>query len=246
MLPVKVCRASRRAAAALARRQALAPRASWGWLNSSCHPRTLALQKPQNVLLVEGGRAKVCDFGISKSFGATAASSTRLQPGTPSYMAPEQVGGQRGGEAGWGQRGARCPCPCVLACACLCVPVRTPACAPAGDERRCAPLPTPRACTAPHPLPPRRRQFEGRPVTDRVDVFAFGVLLWEVLARRQPWRELSAMQIIFAVGIQVRPRRIADLDLDIAPRPRQPGPRLPGAATAPASPELTAPTPHAQ
>jgi hypothetical protein len=40
-------------------------------------------------------------------------------------------------------------------------------------------------------------------VTDRVDVFAFGVMLWECLARRQPWRELSAMQIIFAVGIQV-------------------------------------------
>ncbi|KIY95520.1 hypothetical protein MNEG_12443 [Monoraphidium neglectum] len=90
--------------------------------------------KPQNVLLHEDGRAKVCDFGISKAFTATAASSTRLQPGTPSYMAPEQ--------------------------------------------------------------------FEGRPVTDRVDVFAFGVLLWECLARRQPWRELSAMQIIFAVGIQ--------------------------------------------
>lgn len=40
-------------------------------------------------------------------------------------------------------------------------------------------------------------------MTDRVDVFALGVLLWECLARRQPWRELSAMQIIFAVGIQV-------------------------------------------
>lgn len=49
-----------------------------------------------------------------------------------------------------------------------------------------------------------RPQFEGRRVTDRVDVFAYGVLLWECLARRQPWRDLSAMQIIFAVGIQAR------------------------------------------
>lgn len=47
-------------------------------------------------------------------------------------------------------------------------------------------------------------QFEGRPVTDKVDVFAFGVMLWECFEQQQPWRDLTPMQIIYAVGLQVR------------------------------------------
>lgn len=90
---------------------------------SHCHTVTLSC-------------CQVCDFGISKMKDATAAASTtRLQPGTPAYMAPEQ--------------------------------------------------------------------FEGVPVSEKVDVFAFGVLLWECMARQQPWKDLSAMQIIYAVGLQV-------------------------------------------
>jgi len=46
-------------------------------------------------------------------------------------------------------------------------------------------------------------QFEGCSVTDKVDVFAFGVLLWECFEQQQPWRELSPMQIIYSVGLQV-------------------------------------------
>ncbi|WIA08756.1 hypothetical protein OEZ85_008179 [Tetradesmus obliquus] len=91
--------------------------------------------KPQNVLLDLQGRAKVCDFGISKMKDASmAASSTRLQAGTPAYMAPEQ--------------------------------------------------------------------FEGCSATEKVDVFSFAVLLWECCQQQQPWRDLSPMQIIYAVGLQ--------------------------------------------
>lgn len=46
-------------------------------------------------------------------------------------------------------------------------------------------------------------QFEGRPVTDKVDVFAFGVMLWECCEQQQPWKDLAPMQIIYAVGLQV-------------------------------------------
>lgn len=46
-------------------------------------------------------------------------------------------------------------------------------------------------------------QFEGRPVGEKVDVFAFGVILWEMLTGQQPWAELEhPMQIVFVVGVQ--------------------------------------------
>lgn len=47
-------------------------------------------------------------------------------------------------------------------------------------------------------------QFEGCSVTDKVDVFAFAVMLWECFEQQQPWKELSPMQIIYSVGLQVR------------------------------------------
>jgi hypothetical protein len=46
-------------------------------------------------------------------------------------------------------------------------------------------------------------QFEGCSVTDKVDVFAFAVMLWECFEQQQPWKELSPMQIIYSVGLQV-------------------------------------------
>jgi serine/threonine protein kinase len=53
--------------------------------------------KPQNVLLDEAGNAKVADFGIALAASRTSTSRTNLLFGTPSYMSPEQVMGERVG-----------------------------------------------------------------------------------------------------------------------------------------------------
>ncbi|PRW18330.1 serine threonine- kinase EDR1 [Chlorella sorokiniana] len=42
-------------------------------------------------------------------------------------------------------------------------------------------------------------------ITERCDVFGFGVLLWELLTGRQAWEEYdSPLQVIFAVGVERR------------------------------------------
>jgi hypothetical protein len=45
--------------------------------------------KPANVLLLEGGGAKLVDFGIAMETGRTRMTAAGMVPGTPAYLAPE-------------------------------------------------------------------------------------------------------------------------------------------------------------
>jgi WD40 repeat protein len=51
--------------------------------------------KPANVLLAEDGTPKVTDFGLAKKLGEAGRTATGAVMGTPSYMAPEQAGGNK-------------------------------------------------------------------------------------------------------------------------------------------------------
>ncbi len=56
--------------------------------------------KPQNVMLCNDGSIRIMDFGIAKAASSKRITFGGFSPtlGTPDYMAPEQVKGQRGDE----------------------------------------------------------------------------------------------------------------------------------------------------
>src|SRR5215216_2576978 len=50
--------------------------------------------KPPNIMVTDGDRIKVTDFGIVKLVGASAADTSKISYGSPRYVSPEQAAGE--------------------------------------------------------------------------------------------------------------------------------------------------------
>jgi serine/threonine protein kinase len=51
--------------------------------------------KPPNIMVTDGDRIKVTDFGIVKLVGAEATDTSKIAYGSPRYVSPEQAGGEQ-------------------------------------------------------------------------------------------------------------------------------------------------------
>jgi serine/threonine-protein kinase len=71
--------------------------------------------KPGNIMVLEGGRAKIMDFGIAAVRASDVKTQTGLMLGSPRYMSPEQILGQAADHARTSSRSASCSTRCSRA-----------------------------------------------------------------------------------------------------------------------------------
>ena len=95
--------------------------------------------KSANVLVSDGFRLKICDFGISRQVGMDAPTAMTGHIGTVPWTAPEVLSGEDSYDS-------------------------------------------------------------------KVDVFSYGILLWEIVTRRMPYAGINSIKIINAVGKGLRPQ----------------------------------------
>ncbi|KXZ44164.1 hypothetical protein GPECTOR_72g611 [Gonium pectorale] len=50
-------------------------------------------------------------------------------------------------------------------------------------------------------MAPETFEVTNHTITDRADVYAFGVILWEMLSGCQPWKGMNLVQVAFTVSL---------------------------------------------
>lgn len=147
--------------------------------HSVCH-RDL---KSANVLFDRQLKVKLCDFAFSKfrriqseAEGETAEAKFVSSVGTPAWMAPEVLRGEECVAAVTGMHACR-----QAFDACVMLPHQQ-------TTRQCA-------CVC------ARVRFCRR-YTLKADVYACGIILWELQSKRRPFADLNSFQIINQVGME--------------------------------------------
>src|SRR5205085_6420774 len=80
-------------------REAVALAAAIGRALERCHRGGFVHRdlKPDNVLFDDEDRPRIADFGVAHDASAASLTETGTVLGTPAYMAPEQLRGERAG-----------------------------------------------------------------------------------------------------------------------------------------------------